>query len=204
MTTAERDESFPADQVLTADEVADFFLSQANGEGSQTQPMTNLRLQKLLYYAQAWGLALNDEPLFEEDVEAWVHGPVVPSIYRKYRAHGNRRLSTETAVSPRLSASQQRVLTSVWKSYGGLSAARLRNMTHREDPWVKAREPYADDENCNAPITPAIMREYFVRRLERDREKRLARQLAAYARQPTTDEERTIAELSLEQLRTAS
>ena len=66
--------------MLTAAQVADYFLSLVDEDAGDS--MTNLRLQKLLFYAQAWHLALTNRPLFEEDFEAWVHGPVIPSFYR--------------------------------------------------------------------------------------------------------------------------
>jgi uncharacterized phage-associated protein len=64
-------------------EVANYFIWLANETGSF---LSNLKLQKLVYYAQAWHLALEESPLFEEDFEAWIHGPVLPTLYQKYES----------------------------------------------------------------------------------------------------------------------
>lgn len=66
---------------ITCFDIAKHFIRFANEEGSF---ISNLKLQKLVYYAQAWHLAIHGTPLFEEDFEAWVHGPVIPSLYQKY------------------------------------------------------------------------------------------------------------------------
>lgn len=70
---------------ITYMDVADFFLAFANECGDF---MSNLRLQKLVYYAQAWHLANYDTPLFEEDFEAWIHGPALPALYHHYEGYG--------------------------------------------------------------------------------------------------------------------
>ena len=71
---------------LTAQDVADYFLSIVDEE--QGDSLSNLKLQKLLYYAQGFHLAIKNEPLFDEDIEAWTYGPVVPSVYNQYSQHG--------------------------------------------------------------------------------------------------------------------
>lgn len=71
--------------MLTCYNVADFFIHLANETGSY---ISNLKLQKLVYYAQAWHLAIYATPLFEEDFEAWVHSPVIPALYREYKSFG--------------------------------------------------------------------------------------------------------------------
>ncbi len=63
-------------------EIADYFIWLANNTGSF---ISNLKLQKLVYYAQAWYLAIHDQPLFNEEFEAWIHGPVIPVLYQKYK-----------------------------------------------------------------------------------------------------------------------
>jgi uncharacterized phage-associated protein len=67
---------------LRATDIADYFVWLANDTGSF---VSNLQLQKLVYYAQAWHLALYDRPLFEDDFQAWVHGPVIPELFDKYK-----------------------------------------------------------------------------------------------------------------------
>jgi len=183
--------------MLTADDVADFFLHAADSDSGLRQPVTNMRLQKLLYYAQAWSLALTGEPLFGEDIEAWEHGPVVRSVYTRFKKHGSHRLPTELVRMPQLTPAQRSILDAVWASYGDVSAARLRAMAHRERPWKEARQAYDEGDTCNVPLSHDAMREYFSARLGHDREQRLAQQRAAYARQPTTALEHALGEEAL-------
>jgi len=192
--------SYPESQqpcMLTADDVADFFLHAADSDSGLRQPMTNMRLQKLLYYAQAWSLALAGEPLFGEDIEAWEHGPVVRSVYMRFKQHGSHRLSTEYAQSPQLTPAQRSVLDAVWASYGDVGAARLRVMAHRERPWREARQARDEGDTCNVSLSHDAMREYFAARLGHDRERRLAQQRTAYAKQPTTALERALGDEAL-------
>src|SRR5437016_8859052 len=67
---------------ISARKIADYLIAFAHRVGD---PISNLKLQKLLYYAQAWYLALHNEPLFPESIEAWVHGPAVPPVYGKFK-----------------------------------------------------------------------------------------------------------------------
>ncbi|MFM6174756.1 MAG: Panacea domain-containing protein [Sphaerospermopsis kisseleviana] len=76
--------------LLTCFEVAKYFIRLAHETGSF---ISNLKLQKLVYYAQAWHLALFEQPLFNEDFEAWIHGPVVPELYHYYKKFGWRNIS---------------------------------------------------------------------------------------------------------------
>ena len=73
--------------MLNCFDIADYFVRLANETGDY---ISNLKLQKLVYYAQAWYLAISDEALFEEDFEAWVHGPVIPELYQEYKSFGWR------------------------------------------------------------------------------------------------------------------
>ena len=76
----------------TVDQVADTLILLSRERGIE---ITNLKLQKLLYYAQAWNLVFTGEPLFEADIEAWVHGPVVPSIFRRFKIFRWSPITTE-------------------------------------------------------------------------------------------------------------
>lgn len=121
--------------------------------------ITNLKLQKLLYYAQVWHLAFSDSPLFDEDIEAWVHGPVVPQVFRRFK---NYRWNPITEpVSPPRDTSLAKYLGEVLNTYGEMSATQLERLTHREEPWKEAREGYAPDESSNQIITHDSMRAYY-------------------------------------------
>ena len=82
--------------MLQAAEIADFFISLGNAENED--PMTNLRINKLLYFAQGWNLQRFGRPLFDEAIKAWKYGPVVETIFRKYHNYG-RNIITECSPS---------------------------------------------------------------------------------------------------------
>ena len=120
--------------MLTCFDVADYFLSRCDEDSGDT--ISNLKLQKLVYYAQGFSLALLGEPLFKNKIEAWMHGPVVPDLYHKYKSYGNSALpSPDEFDSEKFSEDQLELLDEVWDVFGQFSAWKLRNMTHDESPW---------------------------------------------------------------------
>jgi uncharacterized phage-associated protein len=128
--------------------------------------ISNLKLQKLVYYAQAWHLALHDNPLFEEDFEAWVHGPVIPSLYQKYRSFGWQPISKD--VAPELPNNISQFLDEVAEEYFACDAYELEQMTHAEDPWNLARGNLAPDAPSNEVIKKEWMKEFYGARAEED------------------------------------
>ncbi len=125
--------------MLTVHDVARYFLSLVDEEAGDA--ITNMKLQKLVYYAQGFSLALQDEPLFPEEIEAWPHGPVVPALYHAYKAHGSGCLPLPDDVDfSRYTPETRELLDEVYRVYGQFSAWKLRNMTHEEAPWIHARE----------------------------------------------------------------
>jgi uncharacterized phage-associated protein len=101
------------------------------------QEISNLKLQKLLYYAQGFHMALNSgRKLFRDPIYAWAHGPVVHEVYHRFKHFGSKGIPrTEVASSPSLDADTVSLLEEVWQAYGQFSAWRLREMTHKEPPW---------------------------------------------------------------------
>jgi uncharacterized phage-associated protein len=96
--------------------------------------ISNLKLQKLLYYQQGFHLAYFKEPLFDESIEAWMYGPVVPSIYNKYKAEGSNGLNYNgDPIS--LTDEEESLFNEVIRVYGEFSAIGLMNLTHSEAPW---------------------------------------------------------------------
>jgi uncharacterized phage-associated protein len=140
----------------TADQIADTIIHLSRERGIE---ITNLKLQKLLYYAQAWHLAFTGEPLFRDEIEAWVHGPVVPSIFRRFREY--RWKTIDCPVSPLTDAQPIAHLNAVLDAYGSISATRLENLTHREKPWNVARGNIPIDQPSNAVIGRETMAEYY-------------------------------------------
>lgn len=96
--------------------------------------MSNMKLQKMLYYQQGFHLAYLDTPLFDEEIEAWMYGPVVPCVYEQFKGNGSRGLEPfDEEIS--LSDVEEALFNEVFKVYGAYSASGLMNMTHSEEPW---------------------------------------------------------------------
>ena len=142
-------------KVYTARSIAEFFLGKVDEE--EGDQISNLKLQKLCYYAQGIGIVARVEPMFPEQIEAWLHGPVVPDLYRHYRPNGANGIPAISNLDlDAYDVADRMVLDDVFDFYGQYSASRLRQMTHQEAPW---KDAYADDGN--AVITNEALRAYF-------------------------------------------
>jgi uncharacterized phage-associated protein len=116
--------------------VANWFIARANSDEEFGDNITNLKLQKLVYYAQGFNLAWYGEPLFDEPIEAWMHGPVVPSLYEHYQDYGASPIPTPEDFDPSVFDDRtSALLEEVYGVYGQYSAWGLRNLTHDEPPW---------------------------------------------------------------------
>lgn len=123
-------------------------------------PMTAMKLQKLVYYAQAWSLVWDEQPLFKQRIEAWANGPVVPELYALHQ--GEFRLtSLRTGDSETLTEVERETVDTMLEFYGDKSSQWLSDLTHRESPWLEARQGLAPGERGNKEITCAAMMEYY-------------------------------------------
>ena len=141
--------------MTTAIDVAHYLLSldaQNDGEG-----LSNLKLQKLCYYAQGFYLALFDKPLFDEEIEAWAHGPVVPEVYHLFKVYGKAPIPVPDYPCI-LTAEQQGLIDEVYDVFGQYTAWKLRNMTHEEPTWN-------NHELAAETIPQYEMQEYFKTRI---------------------------------------
>jgi uncharacterized phage-associated protein len=142
--------------------VADYVLGKINMDEGDS--ITNLKLQKIVYYCQGWHLALYDRPLFSEPIEAWVHGPAIPVLYQRFKGYGYKAIDTskiDTDPLAELDSEARELIDEVWDKYGPLSGSELRTLSHSEAPWRQAREGYADDESCTIQISHDSMRDYY-------------------------------------------
>ncbi|MDR2496832.1 MAG: DUF4065 domain-containing protein [Tannerellaceae bacterium] len=116
-------------------EIAQVFLRLSHPECGDI--ISNLKLQRLLYYAQGFHLAIYGTPLFEDLVEAWNYGPVVPSVYQIYRGHGTGALPVDnsTEVHCSISEDQLAIIEEVYDVYGQYSGLKLMHLTQHEEPW---------------------------------------------------------------------
>lgn len=123
--------------MLSCYEVAKYFLAQMNDDAGDL--ISNLKLQKLVYYAQGFHLALFDRPLFSEEIQAWTHGPVVPCLYHTYKEYGQGSIPAPVDIDfDRFDIETREFLDEVYSVFGQFSAWKLRNMTHEEPPWRDA------------------------------------------------------------------
>jgi len=145
----------------TADNIAGWFIdfNSRYVETEEAEFLSPMKLQKLLYYAQGAFLAIDNTALFDDDIEIWEHGPVVPSVYQKYRKYGAGGIAkNESDTSAEINEHTYGMLFGIYEKYGKYSASQLRNMTHREDPYVLARE----NNNSNSKvISKDCIKDYF-------------------------------------------
>lgn len=124
--------------------------------------MDTFKLQKLVYYCQAWHLIWEDAPLFDEPIEAWANGPVVPALFNKHR--GRYRVDSWEWGNPhRLTDAETSTVKAVADFYGARSGHDLASLTHQEDPWRLTRERagLGTGERGRAEISLAAMTEYY-------------------------------------------
>jgi len=136
--------------------IANYLLDKAKSEGN---PLTPMKLLKLIYFAHGWHLALyGGKPLINEQVQAWDYGPVVSSVYHEFKKFGSGRieqlgtdmdLSTGEIVTPRIALDDQQtiaLLDKIWEIYGKYTGVQLSNLTHEANsPWTSVRN---DPENA--------------------------------------------------------
>ena len=122
----------------TCFDVANYFLKRQDLDAGDL--MSNLKLQKLVYYAQGFCLAMTGKPLFQEPIEAWEHGPVCVPLYHFYKEHGSGAIPIPYAAEAYTIFTEEvrDVLDLVHTYYGQFSAWKLRNLTHEDTSWIKA------------------------------------------------------------------
>lgn len=132
--------------------------------------LSPLKLQKLLYYVQAWSLAVRREKVFPNKFQAWIHGPVCREVFDRFKdthmlydniSPANDMRESAAALSEDTRAHVDEVLA----AYGELTGIQLENMTHDELPWQKAREGYAPAARCEVEIDEDLMASYYAKML---------------------------------------
>ena len=126
--------------------------------------MDTWKLQKLVYYCQAWSLVWDEKPLFNSKIEAWANGPVCPELFERHRgrfAVGPATPIWDGANPGALTDSERETIDAVLKEYGNKAGYWLRALTHLEDPWKNAREGVPLMAQCTNEITQDSMRLYY-------------------------------------------
>lgn len=137
-----------------AREVADFFLALVDTETGDS--ISNLKLQKLMYYAQGFHLALTGKPLFEEAIMAWELGPAIPSLYHSFTQTGGEPIPRpdDGVDTSRFTAEEKEILLEVFYEYGQFAPWKLRDFTREEPPWRMAYPTHGE-------ISHESMKRYF-------------------------------------------
>jgi len=138
---------------MRSNELADVVVARQPG-------LSSMKLQKLLYYIQAWHLAITDRPLFEDDFLGFADGPVVYDVWKARQDYSTRRHAT-TQTLPRLSDDASVIVDLVLAEYGGRSGDELSALTHTEAPWLQSREGLREGQQGRRPITKESMARFF-------------------------------------------
>ncbi|MEP7363219.1 MAG: type II toxin-antitoxin system antitoxin SocA domain-containing protein [Acidobacteriota bacterium] len=147
----------------TASKTAKFLLKLAGERGLE---ISNLKLQKLLYYSQGWHLGILEKPLFGERIEAWIRGPVVPPVYGEFKCFRWEPIPLESYSESTIEPGDPRWpiethLSEVLDTYGKLNGRELELRTHREKPWLDARVGLVADSPSTALISCDSMMAFF-------------------------------------------
>ena len=135
--------------------IAEWFIAHNNQvvKYNSAEKISNLKVQKLLYYAQGCALASLGRPLFSEDILAWKHGPVVEQVYRKYQKYGSDGIAENPCI-PNVGIEIEMLLINTYNSFAKYSAWELANHTHTEEPWRFTQ--------ANQIIPLILIKNYFV------------------------------------------
>jgi uncharacterized phage-associated protein len=150
-------------------ELAKFILAKLGG-------MPHLKLQKLVYYVEAWHLAIFEESIIDDRFKAWMHGPVSTKVWHAFKDESSplmkdisiSRKAAGTIISKvdkSLNREQLSLIDNVLEEYGELSGYDLEGLTHHEAPWREARRGIPDDESSTNEISKGIMRGFYRERL---------------------------------------
>lgn len=155
--------------MATIHDIADYVISRLAPAGA---PLNQLKLQKLLYYIQAWHLANTGNPIVPGRFQAWIHGPVSREVFDRFRASkllyspmlpSDVRPEFNSEVA--LSDAERGFINEVLEAYGHLSGSQLESMTHNEEPWIEARRGYSPDARCEVEISESTMQRFYSSRI---------------------------------------
>lgn len=151
-------------------ELSEFIVKKLNSHG---EPISNKKLNKLLYYMQGWHYAYFGYNIYKNNQlpKAWVHGPVYTDVYHNFKAHGYGNIDLLdlskgddfVVVDDNLpiSTEQKELLSQVLKVYGSKSSFELEQKTHHESPWIETRKGLQPHESSTKNITASLITEYF-------------------------------------------
>ena len=137
---------------------AEYFLRLQTGDAGDA--ISNMKLQKLLYYAQGFALAILGKPLFDDDFEKWTYGPVLPAVYNKYKVFCSEAIPRPEGASLQdYTDDERKLLDEVYYTFGQYSAWALSEMSHATKPW--------QDAELGSIISKDSMKAYFATQIEK-------------------------------------
>lgn len=140
--------------MATAKDVAQYILEELGATNT-------IKLQKLVYYCQAWHLVWSDQPIFNDRIEAWANGPVTPTLFYAHQGHFSIGPVFKIGDSDMLTPDEKDSIDVVLRDYGHRSSQWLVELTHLEDPWKNARRGHGPGERCSEEISLSAMHEYY-------------------------------------------
>jgi len=150
-------------------DMAAWFINRVDRDAGEA--MTHLKVQKLLYFAQAYFLANFHKPLFEEDFEAWAHGPVLPTVFRTYAGNSWEALP-KSEDEPEVPENVVSYLELVYQEFARFGAKELERMSHEHAPWIRARGGLPPEARCNEIIPKEHMEEFYGARIKKAKRKK--------------------------------
>ena len=146
---------------VTALKIADYLLLKGKREGIE---ISNKKLQKLLYYTQAWSAAINDKKVFEDRIEAWIHGPAIKEVYLAFQQYGAQPITKEIdeEMVREISSETRDFVDKVWSVYSSFDANYLEYLTHSERPWQDARKGLESHVSSENEISFENMKSYYM------------------------------------------
>jgi uncharacterized phage-associated protein len=150
-----------------ATSIANFFIKKGIEEG---KPVDQMKVQKLIYFAHGWYLAIAGKPLLNETVEAWRFGPVIPSLYHCLKFSGNLPISApievhepDSIIADDPDSELQAYLSRIWNLYSSFTGIQLSNMTHEEEtPWARIAKEFNNQIPADKDIDDQIIKQYFL------------------------------------------
>ncbi len=147
--------------VIEQDSIGKYSVFDAANWFLQKEEMTQKKVQKLCYYAQAWCYALKNYRLLDTDFQAWIHGPVSPALWERFKSFGYDPIRIRGVHDFPFDEDDTELLENVWDTYGENTGNALEALTHREMPWIEARRGYGPEERCTVVISPKTMASYY-------------------------------------------
>lgn len=132
-----------------------------NWFAQRQQSVTTIKLQKLVYYSQVWSLVWDDKPLFDEDFQAWINGPVVRSLFDDTKGYYYSPICIAGADPNLLTENQKDTIDRVLEHYGDLTSSELVQLSHSEAPWKDARNGLPSQTPSNAIISKASIAQFY-------------------------------------------